>query len=207
MIRPPPSRHRISAPGQLSCDRQPSLAPAWQPPAARARPCPTRGTCSLRTPKARADRSALPQKAKAAAVLQSFSCHSRCRITDGTKDARKRPVASITLSDSRHGGALAAGSHSPTSPCTLTARISPWSWEPAAGPGEPVAGRAWRRSPVRPGRPCPGKAREPPACQPGCMPGSAVHLHPKRRQRGRPWRSAGTPTVHTDRHNCAHRPS
>ena len=46
------------------------------------------------------------------------------------------------VGDGRHGGALAADSHSPTSPCAVTARISPWSWEPAAAPGEPVAGRA-----------------------------------------------------------------
>jgi hypothetical protein len=42
----------------------------------------------------------------------------------------------------------------------------------------------------------------------GMMPDTAARVKPGHAaQRGRPWPSAETPTVHTDRHTCAHRPS
>ena len=89
----------------------------------------------------------------------------------------------------------------------------PGSWRPTRGlcPGRalpPVTGL------VRPT--CPGKARGPPDGHRGGTPGSAVHPTPGKTRsarpvRGRPWnrrRCAPTATtVHTDRRNCAYRPS
>ena len=85
---------------------------------------------------------------------------------------------------------------------------------PAPAPPAPQASRS-------PGPPPQSSAQPPfPArTDPGKCPGRRADAHGDARStrrrassrdtppRGRPWPSVETPTVHTDRHNCAHRPS
>jgi hypothetical protein len=123
--------------------------------------------------------------------------------TDPIPPGRWRQSRSVITVMERHRPPAASRRR----PCTLTARISP----------DPGSRRPARESPPReepdaghrprPGRPCPGKARGPPACQSGCTPGSAVHLHPETPPARPSVAVRGKPTVHTDRRNCAHRPS
>jgi hypothetical protein len=112
------------------------------------------------------------------------------------------PMVSATFRDSCRargpsaGGRLVTASFMPTVLEIFVIRRA--GGRPGVVPGESTAAGL-----VRPT--CPGKARGPPDGYRGGTPGSAVHLTPgKRGQRGP---SVKQPTVCTDRHNCAHRPS
>ena len=110
------------------------------------------------------------------------------------------PVASITLGNSRHGGALAAGSHSPTSPCTLTARISP-------GPGSrrPAQESPSREEPDAGHRP---RSRPPLSREGSRTAGLPAGMHARLRHSPPPKTPPARPSVAV-RENAdgAHRPS
>ena len=107
------------------------------------------------------------------------------------------------------GGRLVTASFMPTVLEIFVIRRA--DGRPGVVPGESTAAGHRSRSAG-----LPGNARGPPGSHRGCTPGSAVHPKPGKMRsarpvRGRPWnRRRCTPTattVHTDRRNCAHRPS
>jgi hypothetical protein len=125
------------------------------------------------------------------------------------------PMVSATFRDSCRargpgaGGRLVTASFMPTVLEIFVIRRA--GGRPGVVPGESTAAGHRSRSAG-----LPGKARGPPGGHTGCTPGSAVDLKPGKMRsarpvRGRPWnrrRCAPTATtVHTDRRNCAYRPS
>jgi hypothetical protein len=123
-----------------------------------------------------------------------------------------QPMVSATFRDSRRGRGPGAGGRSvtaslmPTVPDIFVIRRA------GGRPGVVPRGEHCRRSPVSLGRlAVNGKARGPPGCRVATAdarpalpfilsPGNAVSA-------ARPWPSVKQPTVCTDRHNCAYRPS
>jgi hypothetical protein len=117
------------------------------------------------------------------------------------------PMVSATFRDSRRGRGPSAGGRSVTASLMPTVPISSRFGELAADPGQ------------CPGEHCPGHrsrsaglpregARTAPGATGDACPAPPFTLSPENAvSAARPWPSVKQPTVCTDRHNCAHRPS